>query len=178
MERVPNMQNEVAEIPLCCCRNTEVLLQKSLNSVVQPIWLSSRLVFHGSRLVSHGSRLAFMVPGWFFMVLGRFFMVPGGFFFMFFIVPGWFFMGLGQFFMVNMFHYKNTLKMYSGPTIQSKPCYVKCFPIECIQIMVSCAQWTHFKASASRTLHFSIVQPSYWEVEKIKEVLKEYGKKI
>ena len=37
MERVAKMQNEVAEVLKCCCRNTEVLLQKSLNSVVQPI---------------------------------------------------------------------------------------------------------------------------------------------
>ena len=44
------------------CRNTEVLLQKFLNSVVQPIWFSSRwvfMVYQGSRLAIHGSRLVF-----------------------------------------------------------------------------------------------------------------------
>ena len=35
------LQNEVAEILKSCCRNTEVLLLKSLNSGVQPIWFSS-----------------------------------------------------------------------------------------------------------------------------------------
>ena len=37
MERVAKMQKEVAEIMKCCCRNTEVLLQKSFNNVVQQI---------------------------------------------------------------------------------------------------------------------------------------------
>ena len=33
-------------------------------------------------------------------------------FLFFFMVPGWFF----------IFHVENTLKLYSGPTIQSRPC--------------------------------------------------------
>ena len=56
-----------------CCWNTEVLLQKSLNSVVHPTWFSSAGICHVS---------CFMVPGWFFMVPGWFswsFMVPSGF---------------------------------------------------------------------------------------------------
>ena len=64
--------------------------------------------FHGSRLVFHGSSSVFMifkVPGWFFMVPGRLSC--------FFIVPGWFFIS----------HIENTLKLYSGPTIQSRPCW-------------------------------------------------------
>ena len=40
MKHVAKMRKEVVEILICCCRNTEVLLQKSLNSVVQPIWFS------------------------------------------------------------------------------------------------------------------------------------------
>ena len=45
-----------------------------------------------------------MVPRWFFMVPGRFLW--------FFMVPGWFF----------IFHVENTLKLYSAPTIRSRPC--------------------------------------------------------
>ena len=58
-----------------------------------------RLVFHGSRLVVmvfHGFRSFFMVfhgSGWFFMV------------------PDWCF----------IFNVENILKLYSGPTIQSRP---------------------------------------------------------
>ena len=37
MERVAKMQKEVAEILKCSCKNTEVLLQKSFNNVVQQI---------------------------------------------------------------------------------------------------------------------------------------------
>ena len=46
----------------------------------------------------------FMVPDWFFVVSGTFSW--------FFMVPGW----------VIIFHVENALKMYSGPTIQSRPC--------------------------------------------------------
>ena len=52
--------------------------------------------FHGARLVFHCSRSVFMV-------------------FRVFMVPGWFF----------IFHVENTLKLYSGPTIQSRPCRPK-----------------------------------------------------
>ena len=51
--------------------------------------------FHGARLVFHCSRSVFMV-------------------FRVFMVPGWFF----------IFHVENTLKQYSCPTIQSRPCQV------------------------------------------------------
>ena len=84
-----------------------------------------RLVFHDSRwffMVSHGSRLVFMLPGqfpwflmvpdWFFMVPDWFFMVPGRFPW-FYVVPGWFF----------IFHVESTPKLYSCPTIQSRPCW-------------------------------------------------------
>ena len=83
-----------------------------------------------------------MVPGWFFVV----FMVPGVFFLCFFMVPGWFFMVPGRslcflWFQVgfsrfqvgfhgfswnqvglSFCHIENTLKLYSGLTIQSRPC--------------------------------------------------------
>ena len=62
------------------------------------------MVFYGSRLVFYSSRsvfMVFMVPAWFFMVPGQFSW--------FFMVPGWFF----------IFHVENTLKLYSGPKIQS-----------------------------------------------------------
>ena len=57
------------------------------------MWVS--MVIHGSRAVYHGSRSVFMVPGrfsWFFMVQGCF------------------------------FHIENTIKLYSGLVIQSRPC--------------------------------------------------------
>ena len=41
MECAAKMQNEVAKILKYCCRNTEVFLQKSLNSVIQRIWFTS-----------------------------------------------------------------------------------------------------------------------------------------
>ena len=55
------------------------------------------MVFHCSRLVFHGSRSVFMVFHGFRSV---------------FMVPGW----------VFIFHVENALKMYSDPTIQSRPC--------------------------------------------------------
>ena len=59
--------------------------------------------------------MVFMVPGWFFMVPGRY-MVSVFFHgsrsvFMVLMVPGWFF----------ILHTENNLKLYSGPTIQSRP---------------------------------------------------------
>ena len=62
------------------------------------------MVFHVSRLVFNGFswlQVCFYGFSWFF---GRFSW--------FFMVPGWFF----------IFHVGNTLKLYSGPTIQSWPC--------------------------------------------------------
>ena len=89
----------------------------------------SRLVFHGfswfqvgfhsSRtvfIVFHGSRLFFHGFSWFVMVFhgfSWFYMVPGWFFHVF----SWFFMVSGWFF---IFHVESTLKLYSGPTIQSR----------------------------------------------------------
>ena len=58
------------------------------------------MVFHSSRLVFHGSRLVIEVFHGSRWVLW------------FFMVPGWFF----------IFHTKNTLKLYSGLAIQSRPC--------------------------------------------------------
>ena len=62
-------------------------------------------------MIPSGLLWFFMVPGGFlcfFYGSGWFFMVPGRFSW-FFMVPGWFF----------IFHVENTLKLYSGPTIQS-----------------------------------------------------------
>ena len=83
------------------------------------------MMFHGFRLVFHGSWSVFMVPGrfsWFFIVFHgsrsdfiffngsrSVFMVPGRF--------SWFFMVQGCF-----FHIENTIKLYSGLVIQSRPC--------------------------------------------------------
>ena len=70
----------------------------------------SKLVFYGSRsvfMVFHGSRSAFMVfhsPRLDFHSSRSVFMV--------FMVLGWFF----------IFHIENTLKLYSGLMIQSRPC--------------------------------------------------------
>ena len=57
MERVAKMQNEVVEIIKCCSRNTEVLLQKSFNRVVQPICFSSAFAIDvsGCAQDGHGS---------------------------------------------------------------------------------------------------------------------------
>ena len=57
--------------------------------------------FHGSRLVSHGSRLVLMIFLWFQVVFL------------------WFQLGFHVF---SWFQVENTLKLYSGPTIQSRPC--------------------------------------------------------
>ena len=107
-----------------------------------PVWkvkfFGSNVGFHGFSWFEVGFSLFFMVPvrfswfqvgfhgfswfqvglSWFqfgfhgfsrfqvgfFMILGRFSWI--------FIVPGWFFIS----------HVENTLKLYSGPTIQSRPC--------------------------------------------------------
>ena len=111
MERVAKMQNEVADILKCCCIDTEMLFQKILNSVLQPIRFTSAFaidvsgcaysrhgVFHSSMLVFHGSKLFFMVSGWCFMVVhgsrlifhGSILVFHGSrwFFLWFFMVPG------------------------------------------------------------------------------------------
>ena len=91
-----------------CCKNTEVLLQKYLNSVVQQICFSSRLVFHGSRwvfMVFQGSRSVFMI---FYSSRSAFMLFQGSrlvfhgsrWVLWLFKVPGrssWFFMILGRF---------------------------------------------------------------------------------
>ena len=77
------------------------------------------MVFHDSRLVFHGSRTVFVVFHGFRMVFHCFrsvfmdfhgsrsvFMVPGRF----------------SWFQVGFFHIENTIKLYSGPAIQSRPC--------------------------------------------------------
>ena len=76
------------------------LLIPVLPGSVFKVFHGSRLVFHGSMSVSmvfRGSRLVFHGSRSIFMV---------------FMVPGWFFIVLAE----------NTLKLYSGPTIQSRPC--------------------------------------------------------
>ena len=68
----------------------------------------------------------FMIPGrfsWFFVVSGWFLLLPGGFLW-FFMVSGWLFMVPGWFSWCQVgfpfFHVESTLKLYSGPTIQSR----------------------------------------------------------
>ena len=83
-------------------------------------------------MVYHGSWwdiMIFIVPASFLMVPGLVFMVPGGFSWFQvsfhgsrsdFMVPGrfsWFFMVPGCFFQIE-----NTIKLYSGLAIQSRPC--------------------------------------------------------
>ena len=89
-------KKDIAKILKFSCRNTEVLLQKSLFSVVQPIWFSSSSAFHGSSsvfMIFHGSRLVFHGYPWC-QVGFSWFQV--GFhgsrsFLWLFMVPGWFF---------------------------------------------------------------------------------------
>ena len=56
MERVPKMQNEVAEILKCSCKNPFIVIEKIPGRFS---WFF--MVFHGSRLVFLGSRSAFIV---------------------------------------------------------------------------------------------------------------------
>ena len=62
----------VAEILKCCCINTEVLLQKSLNSVVQPTWFSTAFAIdvsgcahrcHGFLNLDHHGQELSQLPG-------------------------------------------------------------------------------------------------------------------
>ena len=88
--------------------------------VFHGFWLIS-MVFQGGFMVFHGFWLVSMVFQGGFMVFHGFWLVLGWFSW-FFMVPDWFFMVFNGSRLVFHFHIENTLKLYSGLTIQSRLC--------------------------------------------------------